>query len=499
MKTEQGMSLRDSLNVIYRRIALLKLTMVLLPVGVLVASLLVAPVYQSTAKVIVTAKRETSALLQFPRELGPSANVNLNVDERDLNSEMDLLKSSELWMRAVQKIGVASFKTEQRGMLSDWLTRLDAAVDRLLGTPKPSGPAALAKEQAEVYPIAMDLLKNFKVTTTTKSKILDISFKYPDPVMVHKILAMVLDEYLPYHLEVYSLPGVEKFFSGQGDMYREKYVAADQKLADFKKQWGIALPERQKQELIVQVKQFQDSLTDVTANLSQYEKMVASLEKGIIPSGQLAPSAQRGTENTYISVVGTQLLRAKQKQLQTREIYVVDSRDYRAATDMVDDLMVRFRNALQVEMEVARAKKASLEGSLNDTERQLEQLEEKSEQARRLQLDVTIAKERYLQYVAREEDARLENLKASGKLLDVKVIGMPVTSPNPVFPNTFLFVLGAFVLSLPLGIGLILFANFFDNTFAGARELEAGTGYPVLAAMRRLRSTPPSRFRWGTS
>ena len=320
MKTEQGVSLRDSLNIIYRRISLLKLTMVLLPVGVLIACLMVTPVYQSTAKIIVTAKKETSALLQFPRELGPSANVNLNVDERDLNSEMDLLKSSDLWIRTVKKIGIGSFKTEEQGVLSAWLKELSAGVERLLEKPLSPGPAAPSKDQAEIYTVAMDLLKHFKVTTATKSKILDLTFKYPDPVMVHKILATMLDEYLPYHLEVYSLPGVEKFFSGQGDMYREKYEVADQKLAEFKKQWGLALPERQKQELIVQVKQLQDSLMDVNANLGQYEQMMASLEKGIIPSGQLAPSAQRGTENTYISVVGAQLLRAKQKQLQTKEI-----------------------------------------------------------------------------------------------------------------------------------------------------------------------------------
>jgi uncharacterized protein involved in exopolysaccharide biosynthesis len=498
MKTEQGASLRDSLNIIYRRISLLKLTIVLLPVGVLVACLMITPVYQSTAKIIVTAKKETSALLQFPREMGPSANVNLNVDERDLNSEMDLLKSTDLWIRTVKKIGVAKLKPEEEGMLAGWLKQLDATVERVLGRPAAASPGDLSREEGEIYSIAMSLLKQFKVTTAAKSKILDLTFKYPDRVMVHKILSTLLDEYLPYHLEVYSLPGVEKFFSGQGDMNREKYETADAKLAAFKKQWGIALPERQKQELIVQVNKLQDSLTEVTANLSQYEQMMASLEKGIIPSGQLAPSAQRGTENTYISVLGAQLLRANQKQLQTKEIYLADSRDYRAATEMVDDLMKKFRSALEVEMEVARAKKVSLEASLGDAERQLEQLEEKSELARRLQLDVTIAKERYLQYVAREEDARIENLKVGGKLLDVKVIGVPVTSPNPVFPSTFLFVLGALLLSLPLGVGLILFANFFDNTFTSSVDLENSTGHPVLASFGKLLKAPASRFKRGT-
>lgn len=44
MKPKRGWSLRDGLNAIFRRIYLLKLVLVLLPLGTLVASFLVSPV-----------------------------------------------------------------------------------------------------------------------------------------------------------------------------------------------------------------------------------------------------------------------------------------------------------------------------------------------------------------------------------------------------------------------------------------------------------------------
>ena len=57
----------------------------------------------------------------------------------------------------------------------------------------------------------------------------------------------------------------------------------------------------------------------------------------------------------------------------------------------------KYEEALQGETDVVEAKKMSLEQSLKEKEDQLELLEEKSEEARRMQLDASVAKERYLQ------------------------------------------------------------------------------------------------------
>ncbi len=291
MGEEQGLSLRDTLSMFFRRSYLFKIMVVVLPLGVLVTCFVVDPVYESTAKVIVTAKRETSTLLQYPKEMAAQMSFNLNVDETDLNSEMDLLQSPDLWIRTVKKLGVETFKTKQSGMIRGWLKQLNEKLGRPLGGKKP--PAGSEDgEAAEIQKIAQGLIKNLKITAAVKSKVLDLSFKYSDPVMAQRILATHLDQYIPYHMEVYSLPGAEKFFSGQSDFYRDKYEKADRELAEFKKKWGLSLAERQKTELITFIKQIQDVLVEVNSNLSQYQIMLASVKKGFLPSGQLASGAR---------------------------------------------------------------------------------------------------------------------------------------------------------------------------------------------------------------
>jgi uncharacterized protein involved in exopolysaccharide biosynthesis len=489
VKQDRGLSVRDGLNAIYRRIHVLKFVVIALPLAVLLACFIVQPVYEVTGNILVTAKRENSALLQTPGDQRTTNILNMNVDETDLNSEMALLTSPELWISTVKKLGLPYFRTGKPGIVQEWWTQVKQTLSELVSFDGSKSGSEAAGDSARVQELAKGLARNLKVTPAPKSKIINLSFVYSDPEKAQKILATLLELYIPYHFEAYRLPGAEGFFAGQGDLYKKKYETAEKELADFKRTWAISYAERQKSELIVFIKQIEDALVEVRSNIGQYEDMLATLKNDVIPTGQLAPGLQRGGENTVISVIATQLLRAKQKQIQLAELFSPDSRDYLSGAEMVKDLTQKFQGALQSEMRVLQAKRVSLEGSLKEKQKELQQLEEKSEEARRLQLETSIAKERYLQFVSKEEEARLANLEGGNRLVSVSVVGGPLVPSSPTFPKTRLFVVISLILAFPIGIGAILVANFFDHTFDNPKEVESGTGYPVLAALGRLPKT----------
>ncbi len=486
------MSLRDTLNIIYRRIFVLKFVLVALPLGTLLVCYLVTPLYESTAKVIVTAKKETATLLQGPTDTGSSAFINLNVDETDLNSESELLRSLELWMRTVQKLGLSYFDRQEKGLLDSWKADISKTVKSWVGT-STADAGTKSSDAVAVRTVAKSLLGDFKVTPAPKSKILDLTFRYSDPNMARKILATHLDMYIPYHLEVYSLPNAQGFFSGQGEIYKKKLDEAEAALNAFKRKWGISFAERQKTESIAQIKQMQDSLVELQSNLSQYDEMQTALKEGMLPTGQLSPSMQRGTENTVINVIVTQLLRAKQRRMKIADAYSADSREARNALEMEEALRKQLQDAVNNEVAIIKAKRVSLRESLKQEQAKLKDLEGKAEEARSLQLAANLAKERYLQYVAKEEEARLENLKGGNKLVSVRVVSKPFKPTAPYFPKTLLYVIGAFVAAFPLGLGLILLANFFDHTFYDQQEVEAETGYRVLATVGRIGKDVPKK------
>jgi uncharacterized protein involved in exopolysaccharide biosynthesis len=486
MPQESILTLRDILNVVFRRIIWLKVIVPLLTLSVLVACLIAKPSFETTAKVMITAKKETPSLLVSSGGAGPSKVINLNVDEADINSEMEILNSIDLWTKTVKAIGLESLAGKTKGWTQTTTENLTNLFGNLFSSNKAVDPE---KEQDNLnLRFAQGLLANFKVTPAPRSRVIDLSLKFDDPEMVQRILSKLLELYVPYHLQVYSMPGAQAFFTEQVDQWKNQYVQADRDLIEFRRRWNIALPERQKSELIAQVKQLEDLLTESYANLSQYETMLTLYKQGSMTSGQLTPSSQRGNENTVMNVIAVQLLQAEQKRLQNSEIFTVGSRDYQASMEQMMEISKKFQDTLNSEVALLNAKKTTLEEALSTKREQLLELLVKSEEARSKQLDVTVAKEQYLQYLAKEEAAKVDNLESREKLVDVKVIGWPIVPNKPVFPKTGLFVLGGFFFSIFLGLGMIFLANFFDFTFDSPKELESATGHRVLATFGKLKN-----------
>ncbi len=471
MREDQGLTVRDILNIIYKRILILKLVVILVPVGVLIACLVVTPVYQAKAKVIVTAKKDESSILT-PTGPGPARVVNLNVDEIDQNSEMEILKGPDLWTKTVQALGPDFFEGK-----TDWIMGKISGLFESWKDPKKEENSKLLRERTK----ATSLMSNFEVTPVPRSKVLDLTFKGSDPDRVQKILSKLLDVYIPYHAQVYSVPGAHLFFSEQLVVAKERFDLARKTLTEFKKKWNLSITERQEIELITSLKMIDDAIIEVNSNLAQFQEMLALLKKGIMPTGQLAPGTQRSLENTLINVMGVQLLQAGQKQLQTGENFAAISRDYRSAEDQFDQVYSKFRSAMVGESAILEIKKTSLEGSKKLILDQMQVMLQRGEELRALQLDLSIAREQYLQFVAKEQDARIEGAEGRQKLVDIKILGRPWVPQIPIFPKTGLYVFLSFIFSFPLGIGIIFVASFIDHSFDGPSGLEAATGYKVLA------------------
>jgi len=490
MNEEHDFTVRDLLNIIYRRIWILKVVVILFPLSVLIACLLMTPSYETAGKIVVTAKKDTTSLLTGTPGTGPSQIVNLNVEEMDLNTEMEILRSLDLWAETVKALAPELLREASPGLFP----RLNQEIGSLFGEASPapgSTPSAAGDQNDRIRNVAKSLLANFNAIPTPKSKVIDVSLRYPDPIMVQKILTTLLDKYIPYHLKVYSLPQAELFFAEQVKETKENYDRASQELTEFRKRWNLSLPERQKQELISMMKSVDDALLDASSNLSQYGKMMDIMKSGGMASGQLSPSMQRGGENTVINVMAVQLLQAEQKQLQVGEIFTAESRDYRAASDQARDLANKFKDVLAGELAILQTKKTTLENNKKSMLEEMRLLLAKTEDARVLQLHETIAKEQYLQMVNRAQAARMDNVENRQKLVDVKILARPFVPTVPVFPKTGLFFLAALIFSVPLALGIIFTAHFFDYTFDSPGALEKSTGFRVLATLGKLKRGRP--------
>jgi uncharacterized protein involved in exopolysaccharide biosynthesis len=102
-----------------------------------------------------------------------------------------------------------------------------------------------------------------------------------------------------------------------------------------------------------------------------------------------------------------------------------------------------------------------------------------------------VAREQYLQFVGKEQAARIDAEESRQKLVDIKILGEPSRPTRPISPKTGTYVFLAFVFSFPLGIGIIFVASFLDHSFDDPSRLEAATGYKVLASFGKVKKDKP--------
>ncbi len=106
-----------------------------------------------------------------------------------------------------------------------------------------------------------------------------------------------------------------------------------------------------------------------------------------------------------------------------------------------------------------------------------------------LQRGHTVVQRKYSELLTRRESARLsESAEADTDSLQFRVIEPPRVPNNPDGPNRPLFLSGALVAAIGIGIAIAAGLSILNPTFLDTRQLYAVTGVPVLGSVTLLHS-----------
>jgi uncharacterized protein involved in exopolysaccharide biosynthesis len=319
------------------------------------------------------------------------------------------------------------------------------------------------------------------VVPPPKSRILEVYFQHDNPRKTQQILKIHLKLYLSYHAEVFAVRGAMSLFKERLDKFKAEYMSSVNKLIKFRQKWGLSYPEKQQEFLISLTKQLSSRITELEGQAQQFKSMLTAIERDDIPTGQLLQS-----QNQVISVMAAQILRAMEKNMEMRQTFHPASRNVVESGRHTEELKVQFQKILQGQLDNVLAQKNTLEASLKRHLTRLQQLEDKSQEAEPIELEAAIAKQRYLRYSDKVEEVRISDLMEGSNVVNVKVVSQPYLPSSKIFPRTGMYVMGAFALAFPLGIGIILVTNIFDRSFESPQQVEQTTGFPVLASLNKL-------------
>ena len=409
--------------------------------------------YESTMKVLV--KKERADLLVTPghtSEMTPAPDVT----EADLNSEVELLRSGDILRPVVLQCGLE--KREINGVQA-------------------AGPSSPEAEEKALR----KLQKELQVSPVRKSNVIQISYLDRDPATAASVLRELSTRYLDAHLSLHGAPGSYDFFRDQSARHQKELNDAENALESYSKKNGLFVIDEQKDLLLRQITEAQTNLDSLQAQIRgdndrivQVRQSLKSISPRIVTQSKVLPN------QTSVERLHTMLAELRNKRTDALTKFRPDDRmvvdldqqiaDTQTALDRASKISAVEQatdvNPLTQELEsdlakadadraTARAKAESLQISLSGYRSKLAGITGSTNDYDALNRKVTEAKQTYLLYKQKEEEARIAGLLDSQKIANVAIAETPREAVLPTSPNVKMDILmgGVFAVFLSVMAG----------------------------------------------
>jgi len=444
---------------------------------------LIGTKYQASMKVMVRRGRADA-----PATAGEEAPVDLTrlgVTEEELNSEVELLRDDEVLRKVAQDNPPGG---------RDWLHVLRWN----------EGPAQ--REERE----ARRLAKRLRVEPVKRTNLISVSYESADPQQAARVLRSVAQAYLEKHTVMHRPVGEFSFFDQQRGESRLQLEEAKGKLLEFNRRHGVIAAGQQRDLTLQKLSEVDANFRQTDIELAETRQRVAELEALLAKLPQRSTTQVRVADNPeLLKTLKGNLLELQLKKIQLLTKFEPSHRLVQEVEQQISQTQaaIAAENLQPVrdettdkdshyewakgELQRARVLLKSLQARQSEAAVQeasyraiARQFGEDSVTQDDLLSNEKAAQERYLLYVKKEEQARMDDALDERGIVNVAIAQQPVVPALPVWSAWTILVIGVLG-AVASGTGCAFVADFLDPAFRTPEDVRAYLHAPVLASLPR--------------
>jgi uncharacterized protein involved in exopolysaccharide biosynthesis len=401
------------------------------------------------------------------------------VDESQVNTEIQLLGSRELYRKVVEICGLASIPGSSR---------------------KPT--------PLEIDKAVRELGKSLVITPVLKANMIKVSYAASNAKEASTVLRALADTYLDRDLKVHSATGTYEFFHSQALYYQDRLKHAQEQLVEFQTPRNAVMLGQQKDLILRKLVDLQATLGESEAAQEENLKRLDDIRTQIAGASPRIQTQTRRLPNQYsvehLTALVTEL-ENKRTELLTkfqpadRNVKQVEDQiaNTRAslererngiATEEASDLNP-LRQGLEAELAKTqsnesgvRARIGVLGAQIKGYQQRLAELEKSTAAYDELIRAEKESEENYFLYSRKQEEARIADALDRQRIGNVALVDAPSTPsmPHPKITKSTAALMFLGLLLIPC---VVLTMGVFRNTVYTSGELEALTELPVLATV----------------
>lgn len=483
-------TLRDMLAPLFRRKRMFLFAFLGILLGSVFAAFIVSSVHKASMEILVNEERLEP--LVTPESTAQPAGAPTPVTDEQINSEVEILKSSDL----LQAVVTAN-------KLQD-VERKSVTTRIVHGRQTDDWYIARAIEH---------LAAKLDVKVVSKTSMIQVDYKAGDPQRAYNVLQTLAKLYLEKHLSVHRPQGSYVFFTSQAQKYQQALEDSEARLADFSKTSGDAAPDVEKDEMAQQVVNSVAALHDAQQTIAADQQRIEDEEARIKATPERSPTQQvSDSAQSLLQQLQAELLAAQVKKTQLilkydpsyplvqeadqeiaetqsaiaaaeKQQYINQTTDRDPTYELIREDIVKTRADLASHQATA----AALAKSIHGLQMQMVDLEQKALKQADLAREVKTNETNYLLYVAKREQERTSDA------LDEKRIGNVVIAVPPVLPvlpwiSPVLVMAVGTVLAAFVSLAAVFVAEYLNPSLRTPEEVLEVLRIPVLAAVPKQRA-----------
>jgi uncharacterized protein involved in exopolysaccharide biosynthesis len=477
----QSPTLRDLLAVGFRQRRLIMHWFLGIFSIALLLALLLPKRYVAQMKILVRHERAESVV---SAERESPVQWSTQVTEEELQSEAELIKSSDLLGRVVvacnlQNLAGSSFFGQGNDTEDQRIAR---AVPKL-------------EKDLSVEPIKL-------------TNLIGVTYQSTDPQLAAKVLNSLASLYLDKHLAMHRAPGEFEFFHQQAEQYRTALASAQEKLTAFTQQQGVINPALEADISVRKLAELEAESKSVRTTIAETRQRILTLESQLVSLPKRETTEVRTSDNPQLmQTLKSKLLELELKHTELlakfeptyRPVQQVEEQiaQTRASIDAAEKAPLRDETtdrdptyeALRTELAKAKTELAAAQARDNAMSTMIHSYRAENQQLNRKEVihadmlrTAKADEENYLLYLRKEEEARISDALDRQRFSNV-VVAEPATVPlKPQSRGLLILVFGGF-LAVIVSVVVALIADRWDPSFRTPHEVEAFLGAPVLAAL----------------
>lgn len=473
--------LRDYLKVLIKRRNSALTFFVILVSVVTVGTLTTTPMFKASTKVLID--KESLNIVDVR-----GLYIDSGYSEDYYLTQYELIKSTATALKVVKNLNLAK-RPEFNTALKKGGGGLVGSFLGILGLPGGKSPAASAPVSAESEGLAMSLAKmvqgGLSVEPIKSSRIVNISYEYPDGGLAAEIANEIANAYVEQVLDIRmgSAKQAVEWMTNKVEEQKATLERSQKALQEFIKDKDIlsleskeSMAPKKLENLSAQLVAAEAKRRDAEAQYNQVKNLSNSLSQALavpVIAGDMVIQSLRSEE-----------MRLEKDILETSKRYgdkhpqmIRLKEELRAIRDRISSEAKRAIVSIRNEYELAQAREAGLRNQFNQGKGEAVTLSQNSIQFGMLKREVDSNQQML--------DGLLKRIKETSLVEEVKsfniyIIDKAEVPKGPIKPRKFHNILLAIIVGIFGGVGVAFFLDYVDDTFKTPDDVEEKLSVALL-------------------